>query len=141
MKKILVILFVVPIIISCDQKRISNGTFQPDSIKIQYVSLSIMTMFRVDCEKYEELFNERIQHIITHDSNKMKELLFLLNNLQPITLDYPDHTDTRIKFYFYYENDSITSTCLNNICVEYNGRTYITSDSLLNFLSNNFGIN
>lgn len=106
---------------------------EPQYIKVvlQYVDFDIFTTADVSCTRFNTAFNDEIQTLTITNSQKIKELIILLNKLK---IDKKAKSvDVRMKIKFYYSH-SVEVICLDKFDVLRGGKIYEMDESLFLFI-------
>jgi hypothetical protein len=135
MKKIISILVfsIIFVFSSCQNcKNRVDDINKIDKIQIKSVDFSIMTIISVECDKFEEYF-ENYQTVSIVSPNIIRELLTFINELKPIDSTYSKEIDTRAKITLYSKKD-IISICMGNLTMRMNNNIYKTPNKLINLI-------
>lgn len=106
-----------------------------DELNVQYVSLSIMTASRVDCDGFESYFNESVKNKKIISREFLDEFLSQLKNLSEIDDNYYPLPDTRIKVEVLL-GDVSEVVCIGNLVVRYGEKSYINDKNFKQLLLN-----
>lgn len=101
-----------------------HETERIDELNVEYVSLSIMTPLRVDCDEFETFFNKSILRKKICSREVLDKFSSQLLNLKEIDSNYYPLPDTRIKIEGLV-NDYIQIICIGNLVVRYRNKSYI----------------
>jgi len=103
-------------------------------ITLKFVDLEIETPLDIQCDYFETSFPDFKTQVI-NETNKINQILCLLNDAKTAGKDYYQHVDTRIKIELKYTNDSIESICMDNFIFSRNDHLLIVTDSLKTLLT------
>lgn len=123
------------VIISChipknDTKKQNNII---EKIQIKATDLGILTIIDINCDKFENAFDDHINYYIT-DTAEINEFMNQITELQP--LDSGNWSvDTRAKIILYSANDTNT-ICVGLNFLNYNNKFYDTSQWLIDYIEN-----
>jgi len=135
MKKIISILVfsIIFVFSSCQNcKNRVDDINKIDKIQIKSVDFSIMTIISVECDKFEEYF-ENYQTVSIVSPNIIRELLTFINELEPIDSTYSKEIDPRAKITLYSKKDTI-SICMGNLTMRMNNNIYKTPNKLIDLI-------
>lgn len=135
MKKINSVLFVLMFsnFICCQNPKSENeNIYKIEKIQIKSVDFSIMTIISIECDKFEESFDDYRTVLIT-DTVIINELLVHIDSLQPIDSTYSENVNTRAKIDLFLKND-INTICVGNLTLEMNNDIYKTPRRLIGFI-------
>lgn len=100
-------------------------------LQITYVDFDVMTTVDVSCSEFDTAFKGETTSRIITNSQKIKELIALLNKLK---IDKKAKSvDARLKIKLYY-NHSVEVICLDKFEVLRGGHIYGMDKSLLQFI-------
>lgn len=106
-----------------------------EKITIKAVDFSVMTFTSVDCDKFEDYFNQQYKLVTIMDSTMINEFLGIISTLESIDSTYSKYVDTRVKVELYSQNDT-SLICLGNLSLKKGGEIYKTPQSLIDFIEN-----
>lgn len=135
MKKINSILIVLMFsnFICCQSSKNGNENINKiEKIQIKSVDFSIMTIISIECDKFEESFDDYRTVLIT-DTAIINKLLVHIDALQPIDSTYSKNVNTRAKIDLFFKNDTNT-ICVGNLTLQMNNDIYKTPRRLTDFI-------
>lgn len=119
--------------ISCQNSKNENENINKiEKIQIKSVDFSIMTIISIECDKFEESFDNYRTVLIT-DTAIINELFVHIDTLQPIDSTYSTNVNTRAKIDLFSKNDTNT-ICVGNLTLEMNNDIYRTPRRLIGFI-------
>lgn len=129
----LLIVLIFSSFINCQSAKKETGDMSKiEKVQIKSVDFSIMTIISVECDKFEESFDDYRTVLIT-DKAMIKELLVHIDTLQPIDSTYNENINTRAKINLFKKNDTNT-ICVGNLTLQMNNDIYKTPRELIDFI-------
>jgi len=120
-------------IVNCQSTKKETGDISKiEKVQIKSVDFSIMTIISVECDKFEESFDDYRTVLIT-DTAIINELLVHIDTLQPIDSTYSKNVNTRAKIDLFLKNDTNT-ICVGNLTLKMNNDIYKTPRELIDFI-------
>lgn len=100
-------------------------------VKIKYVDIEILSVFRIPCEIFEKTFKEELDSVTVTDKKALAEFSNCIHHLKTSKGYLPD---VRIKIEIFYK-DSMTSMCTGGrVLITQNGGYYLLSKPLKVFI-------
>ncbi len=127
-----IILIFLAFICCQSTKNEADNLNEIEKVQIKSVDFSIMTFLSVECDKFEEYFNEYRIFLIT-DTAAINELLNQIDEFEPIDSTYNKEIDTRAKINLFSKNDT-TTICVGNLTLQVNNNIYKTPQGLVDFI-------
>ena len=103
-------------------------------IEIKKVDFEINTVFRIDCNDFENSFKKELKSIIVTDKLTIQKFEQELTMLQIDTGSY--NPDVRAKLLIHYSDTRIDTLCMSEIGFLLNGKSFLSNEELLNLVRN-----
>lgn len=107
-----------------------------EKVQIESVEFSIMTVSSVDCENFEEYFNNNYKTLLITDKDSIYELLGKIDKLEPIDSTFNKSVDTRAKIKLFMGNNTKT-ICIGMLSLKKDNFIYKTPQELVDYIENN----
>lgn len=122
---------------TCSQTPNKNHDNSADKIVVKKVDFSIFTFVSVNCDDFENQFQDEYSVSTLSNDKDMDNFLEIFKDSTPLDSSFNNYlVDTRVKVEIHYNNGNIKNICMGNPAYMMDGIVYENSDKIRKYIEN-----